>query len=45
MDYIHFNPVRHGYVANPSTWPYSSFLRLVNKGWYPPDWGNKNRIR
>ena len=21
MDYIHFNPVKHGLVANPGDWP------------------------
>lgn len=41
IDYIHFNPVKHGYAASPSTWPYSSFLRFVKKGWYPPDWGQQ----
>ena len=41
IDYIHFNPVKHGYAANPSTWPYSSFLCSVEKGWYPPDWGQQ----
>jgi len=41
IDYIHFNPVKHGYVTSPSTWPYSSFLRAVEKGWYPPDWGQQ----
>lgn len=39
LDYIHFNPVRHGYVAAPGDWPYSSFTRFVERGWYAPDWG------
>ena len=39
LDYIHFNPLRHGYVAAPGDWPYSSFMRYVERGWYPPDWG------
>ncbi len=38
MDYIHFNPVKHGYVAGPTDWPYSTFHRLVQRGVYPPDW-------
>ena len=29
LDYIHYNPVKHGHVANPGTWPYSSFGRFV----------------
>jgi len=39
MDYIHFNPVKHGLVARVSDWPYSSFHRLAANGVYPSDWG------
>jgi putative transposase len=39
MDYIHFNPVKHGYVTRVKDWPYSSFHRLVRLGIYPEDWG------
>lgn len=39
MDYVHYNPVRHGYVARVIDWPYSSFHRHVRDGVYPPDWG------
>lgn len=39
FDYIHWNPVKHGYVRCPSDWRYSSFHRWVNQGVYPPDWG------
>jgi putative transposase len=38
-DYIHYNPVKHGHVACPSDWPYSSFAKWVERGHYPPDWG------
>jgi len=38
MDYLHFNPVKHGWVKSVSEWPYSSFARLVAKGVYPADW-------
>ena len=38
MDYVHFNPVKHGYVTSPADWPYSTFRRLVRRGVYPPDW-------
>ncbi len=27
MDYIHFNPVKHGFVEHPVEWPHSSFRR------------------
>jgi putative transposase len=39
MDYIHFNPVKHGLVTSAKEWPYSSFHRYVESGLYPPDWG------
>ncbi len=40
MDYIHYNPVKHGLVKRPVDWPYSSFNRAVDKGFYEPDWGS-----
>lgn len=39
VEYIHFNPVKHGYVNAPIDWPYSSFRHYVKAGIYPPDWG------
>ena len=39
IDYVHFNPVRHGLVGRVSDWPYSTFHRSVARGMYPPDWG------
>jgi len=41
VEYIHFNPVKHGYVKAPTDWPYSSFRRYVKAGIYPPDWGGE----
>ena len=40
MDYIHYNPVKHGIVNAPIQWPYSSFKQCVNKGWYSSEWGS-----
>ncbi|HZJ95452.1 MAG TPA: transposase [Thiopseudomonas sp.] len=40
MDYVHFNPVKHGLAARAVDWPWSSFHRLVKQGVYPEDWGN-----
>jgi putative transposase len=37
-DYIHYNPVKHGYVRRVRDWPYSSFHRMVRLGIYPEDW-------
>ena len=39
VDYIHFNPVKHGLVSAAKEWPYSSFQRFVEAGIYPLDWG------
>jgi putative transposase len=38
VDYIHFNPVKHGHAEHPGAWPYSSFDRMVRLGFYPADW-------
>ncbi|MCO6441512.1 MAG: transposase [Nitrococcus mobilis] len=37
MDYLHFNPVKHGLVARVVDWPHSTFHRLVATGVYPAD--------
>lgn len=39
VDYIHWNPVKHGLVDAVSDWPYSTFHRFVRQGLCPPDWG------
>ena len=39
VDYIHYNPVKHGLVKRPIDWPYSSFHRYVRRGILPHDWG------
>jgi len=39
LDYIHYNPVKHGLVERVAEWPWSSFHRAVARGWYAPDWG------
>ena len=38
MDYVHINPVKHGWAGRVRDWPYSTFHRLVEQGVYPPDW-------
>ena len=45
MDYIHYNPVKHGYVKQVSDWPYSSFRLWVKKDVYPIDWAADLTIR
>jgi putative transposase len=39
FDYIHYNPVKHGLVAHPRDWPWSSFHRWVAHGHYDVNWG------
>lgn len=39
VDYIHYNPVKHGFVQRPIDWPYSSIHRYVRQGVLPADWG------
>ena len=41
MDYIHYNPVKHGYSRRPADWPYSSFKQVVARGWYEASWGEQ----
>ena len=40
LNYIHFNPVKHGRAIRPRYWPYSSFCRWVRLGAYPLDWAD-----
>ncbi len=39
LDYIHYNPVKHGLVQRIKDWPYSSFHRYRRQGFYPDNWG------
>ncbi|MDD5033816.1 MAG: transposase [Methylococcaceae bacterium] len=41
VDYIHYNPVKHGHVTRVMDWPYSSFHRFVKLGVYSNDWGGE----
>ena len=40
IDYIHFNPVKHGLVGRAVDWLYSSFRQYVSRGVYPEAWAN-----
>ncbi|HEZ0985072.1 TPA: transposase, partial [Neisseria meningitidis] len=42
FDYLHFNPVKHGYVGQISDWRFSTFHRYVKQGIYPHNWGGGN---
>jgi putative transposase len=39
IDYIHYNPVKHGLVNHVNQWPASSFFDYVEQGFYEIDWG------
>jgi len=41
VDYIHWNPVKHGWVQAVKDWPHSSFHRYVKMGVYPENWGDE----
>ena len=38
LDYVHYNPVKHGWVKAVREWPHSTFHRWVQSGAYPSDW-------
>ena len=39
VDYVHYNPVKHGHAPSAAAWPHSTFHRHVREGWLPLDWG------
>ncbi|HRD69290.1 MAG TPA: transposase [Legionella sp.] len=39
LNYIHYNPVKHGYVQDATDWPYSSIHRFIKEGILPKNWG------
>jgi putative transposase len=40
MDYVHFNPVKHGLVRHVTDWPHSTFGKLVETGIYSSKWAD-----
>jgi putative transposase len=43
LNYLHFNPVKHGYCLSAADWRYSSFHRYQALGVYPKNWGTVNQ--
>ena len=43
IDYIHYNPVRHGLVTDPFAFGESSAGLWLERGYYQRDWGVKER--
>jgi len=44
VNYIHYNPVKHGLAQKASKWPWTSLHRMVRAGTFPPDWGEQINI-
>ncbi|MGB5396309.1 MAG: hypothetical protein WBN96_04120 [Gammaproteobacteria bacterium] len=40
MNYIHYNPVKHGYVAKPSDWQLSTIHQYIESGILDVNWGS-----
>ena len=38
IDYIHYNPIKHGYVKRAKDWEYSTFKKYVKQGLYDENW-------
>lgn len=45
LDYIHYNPVKHGYVNNIKDWKFSSFHKFVELKNYDINWGSASDIK
>ena len=44
VDYIHYNPVKHGNAVRASDWPYSSIHRYIAAGRLDRNWGGDVQI-
>ncbi|HEY5316139.1 MAG TPA: transposase, partial [Pirellulales bacterium] len=42
VDYVHWNPKKHGLVQRVADWPWSTFHRFVQQGEYDLDWGGSD---
>lgn len=40
LNYIHYNPIKHGYVKQTIDWKPSSFHKFLKMEYYEKDWGN-----
>jgi putative transposase len=41
IDYIHYNPIKHGLTGSPLEWKYSSIHEYFCEGYYDRDWGRR----
>ena len=40
FDYVHWNPVKHGYVTYPEAWDQSTYVHWKKLGYYEDGWGH-----
>ena len=45
MEYIYYNPVKHGLVRSPKDWEFSSFDRYVRESLVDINWGEGEDLR
>jgi putative transposase len=45
LDYVHWNPVKHGVVSRVKDYPWSSFRRYVELGEYDLEWGGEVEVK
>lgn len=45
LDYIHYNPVKHGLTKNVKDWQHSSFEKFVKLGNYEANWGSQEDVK
>lgn len=47
LDYIHYNPVKHGFVDKPVDWKWSSIHRFIQNGFYDNKWvgGDEGKLK
>ncbi len=44
VDYIHYNPVKHGFVENTIKWEHSSFKQYKQDGYFSDDWEVNKKV-
>jgi putative transposase len=45
LDYVHYNPVRHGAVSDPFQYEFSSLQIWHERGLYQRDWGVEREVK
>lgn len=45
LDYIHYNPVKHGHTQNVKDWAFSSFEKFVEQQNYDINWGSADDVK